>query len=177
MERAAEEAHAQARSRLTQAASYYTAAKEITDDYRALLTAEVKELPQPEFTPKELNRIDVYATGLRDATERARYRELHESAELRQRHGQGTRPRQQQEQFGDYLPEEHSQLSDELMEHEAMTRDEIEHEMLEAHTVGHIPEQAATVQPAEQQQHTPSHGSNIRAAQEQPAKLARDMRR
>lgn len=177
VERAAAAAHEEARSRLSHAASYYAAAKEITDDYRALLAAEGKEFPQPEFTPKELNRIDLYATGLRDATERARYYELLDAVEAGQMHGQGARSGKQEELSGDYTPEEHSHLSDELPEHEAITRDEIGHETLEAHTVGHLPEQAATAQPAEQQQHALSHESGIRPATEQPARLARDMRR
>ena len=177
VERAAEEAHAQARSRLTPTASYYAAAKEITDNYRALLAAEGKEFPQPEFTPKELNRIDLYATGLRDPKERARYRELLEAAELLQTHGQGARPRRQQELSGDYSPEEHLHPGDELMEREVMTRDHIEHETFGRHSVEHIPERAATPQTAGQPQYTLSPENSIRASTEQPAKLARDMSR
>lgn len=177
VERAAEGAHVQARSRLTHAASYYAAAKAITEDYRALLAAAGKELPQPEFTPKELNRIDLYATGLRDPKERARYRELHEAAELHQTHEQSARPRPRQELSGDHLPEEHLHPGDQLMEREVMTRGHIEHENLGRHFVEHMPEQAAPLQPAGQQQHTLSHENSTRASTEQPAKLAREMGR
>lgn len=177
VERAAGEAHEEAHSRLSHAASYYAAAKEITDGYRALLAAEGKELPRPEFTPKELNRIDLYAAGLRDATERARYHELLDAAEAGQTHEQEAKSRRQQELPGDSPQEEHSHPSDELPDREAMARDEIEYEMVVAHMRGHVPEQAATAQPAERQQHAMSHESGGRGGNEQPARSARDMSR
>lgn len=136
---AAVEAYAHARRELNAVANYFAATWEITESYRALLAKEGKELPSPEFTPKELNRIDLYIAGHRDPQERRLYLDMLDAAERRERSRDEagfTRPHSSRARGGFERAEvtEHRTLAievDVLMEQEMVERDRADHEMLE----------------------------------------------
>ncbi len=141
----------QAGAELARAESYFAATQDVTRSYRALLATEGKNLPLPEFTAKELNRIDLYATSLSDTAEQARYYRLLDAAEERQLNHQemgrsrraetnvkgnehiqkGFRGRAETQLDEEYAPDRLAFLDDELSERDASERESTEREMRE----------------------------------------------
>ncbi len=69
-----------------EAQSYYETARAIADTYRDQFQREGKEIPAPEFTPKELNALDLHRLRLDDPQARLYYESLIEAAEVKE-HG------------------------------------------------------------------------------------------
>lgn len=61
---------------------FYQATRDLRREYEAAMREHGKQLPEPVFTAKELNILDLYAAGARSEQERARVRNILEKAEL-----------------------------------------------------------------------------------------------
>lgn len=64
--------------------SYYETARAIADTYRDHILREGRGIPAPEFTPKELNALDLHRMRLEDPQARLYYENLIEAAEVKE---------------------------------------------------------------------------------------------